>query len=104
MIAIEGERDTAAAQQVAEQGEIAGGGFGGEELSGEDFAGGVVLQAEGSEARAAAFEPIVGRAIELHQFAFASGSQTALTMGGSAAFTRRADAGLAQAVGGGSRG
>ncbi len=96
VIAIEGERDTAVTQQLAEQGEIAGGGFGGEELSGEDFPGGIVLQAEGSEARAAAFEPIVGRAIQLHQFTFAGGSQTALTMGGSAAFTRRADAGLAQ--------
>jgi len=96
VIAIEGEWDTAVTQQLAEQREIAGGGFGGKELSGEDFSGGIVLQAEGGETRAATFEPIVGRAIELHQFTFAGGSQTALTMGGSAAFTRRADAGLAQ--------
>jgi len=34
------------------------------------------------------------RAVELDQFAFAGRSQTALTMGGSAAFTRRTDAGL----------
>ena len=96
VIAIEGEWDTAVTQQLAEQGEIAGGGFGGKELSGEDFTGSIVLQAERSEARAAAFEPIVGRAIQLHQFALASGSQTALAMSGSAAFAGRAQAGLAQ--------
>jgi hypothetical protein len=87
VIAVEGERDTAGAQELTEQGEIAGGGFGGEELGGEDFSGGIVLQAEGGEARAAAFEPIMGGAIELHQFAFPGGTQTALTMGGSAALS-----------------
>jgi hypothetical protein len=96
VIAVKGERDTTGAQELAEQGEIAGGGFGGEELSGEDFTGGIVLQAEGGEARAAAFEPIMGGAIELHQFAFPGGTQTALTMGGSAALARRADASLTQ--------
>ena len=60
------------AQGGGEAGEIAGGGFGGKELGGEDFSGGVVLQAESGEARAAAFEPVMGRAVELHQFAFAS--------------------------------
>src|SRR5271165_7167498 len=96
VIAIKGERSAVATQQLAEQGEIAGGGFGGEELSGQDFTGGIVLQTERGEARAAALEPIVGRAIQLHQFALASGSQTALAMSGSAAFSGRADAGLAQ--------
>ena len=73
-IAVEGEGNTVAAQQLAEQGEIADGGFGGEELSGEDFSGGIVLQTESGEARAAAFEPVVRRAVELHQFAFAGES------------------------------
>ena len=96
VIAIEGEWDPAVTQQLAEQGEIAGGGFGGKELSGEDFTGSIILQAEGGEARAAAFEPIVGRAIQLYQFALASGAQTALPMSRSAAFARRAQTGLAQ--------
>src|ERR1700687_6375103 len=42
VIAIEGEWDPAVTQQLAEQSEIAGGGFGGEELSGGAFAGGVI--------------------------------------------------------------
>src|ERR1039457_1878402 len=96
VIAVEGERDATAAQQLAEQEEIAGGGFGGKELGGEDFTGGIVLQAEGGESRAAAFEPIMRGAIELHQFALARGTQAALAMSGSAAFARRADAGLTQ--------
>ena len=49
VIAVESERDAVAAQQLAEQGEIADGGFGGEELSGQDFSGGIVLQAESGE-------------------------------------------------------
>jgi len=81
---------------LAEQREIASGGFGGEELSGEDFTGGIVLQAEGGETRAAAFQPVMWGAIELDQFAFTSGRQAALAMSGSAAFARRSDAGLAQ--------
>ncbi len=96
VIAVEGERDTAVPQQLTEQGEISGGGFGGEELSGQDFSGGIVLQAEGGETRAATFEPIVRRAIELHQFAFACRAQTALTMGGSAALPGRPQPGLPQ--------
>ena len=96
VITIKGERRAVAAQQLAEQGEIAGSGFGGEELGGEDFPGGIVLQTESGEARAAAFEPVMRGAIELHQFPFTGGTQTALPMSGSAAFTRRTDAGLAQ--------
>ncbi len=71
-------------------------GFGGEELGGQDFSGGIVLQAEGGEARTTAFEPVVGRAVELHQFAFAWGTQTALAMSGRAAFARRPQTGLTQ--------
>ena len=96
VIAVEGERSAVAAQQLAQQREIAECGLGGKELGGEDFSGGIVLQAERGEARAAAFQPVVGRAIELNQFAFAGGSQTALAMRGSAAFTGRAETGLAQ--------
>jgi hypothetical protein len=96
VIAVKGEGSAVAAQELAEQGEITEGGLGGEELGGQDFTGGIVLQAERSEARAAAFQPVVGRAIQLHQFAFASGTQTALAMSGSTALAGRAEAGLAQ--------
>ena len=64
VVAVKGEGSAVAAQQLTQQGEIAEGGFGGKELGGQDFTGGVVLQAERSEPRAAAFEPIVGRAVE----------------------------------------
>ena len=96
VIAVEGEGSAVAAQQLAQQREIAERGFGRKELGGQDFSGGVVLQAESGEARAAAFEPVVGRAVELHQFAFAGGTQTALAMRRSAAFAGRAETGLAQ--------
>ena len=96
VIAVESQRCAMAAQELAEQGEIAGGAFGGKELSGQDFSRGVVLQAEGGQARAAAFQPVVGRAVELHQFPFAGGAQTALTMRGSTAFSGRSETGLAQ--------
>src|SRR5713226_147452 len=45
---------------------------------------------------AATFEPVVRAAIELQEFAFARGAQTALAMSGSAAFAGRAKAFLAQ--------
>ncbi len=96
VIAVEGQRSAVAAQQLAQQGEITERGFGRKELSREDFTGGIVLQAERGEARAAAFEPVVGRAVELHQFAFAGGAQPALAMRGSTAFAGRTDAGLTQ--------
>ena len=81
-IAVEGGGDTEAMEQALEQAKVAFGGFRGEELSGEDFAGSVVLHAESGEARATTFEPIVRAAVELHQFAFASDAQTALAMSG----------------------
>jgi hypothetical protein len=45
VVAIKGERSAVAAQQLAQQREIAVCGFGGKELSGQDFSGGVVMQA-----------------------------------------------------------
>ena len=59
MIAVKGEGSAMAAQQLAKQREIAESAFGGKELGGQDFSGGVVLQAEGGEARAAALEPVM---------------------------------------------
>ena len=60
VIAVKSQGHAVAAQQLAQQGEIAESGFGGEELGGQDFAGGVVLHAQSGEARAAAFQPVVG--------------------------------------------
>ncbi len=54
------------------------------------------MQAEGGEHGAAAFQPVVGRAVELYQFAFTSGSQATLAMSGSASFSGRSQTGLAQ--------
>ena len=95
-IAVEGRGQAEAAEQALEQAKVAFGSFRREELSGEDFAGSVVLHAESGEARATAFEPVVRAAVELHQFAFASDAQTALAMSGSATFTGRAEALAAQ--------
>src|SRR5579864_2364756 len=81
-----------AAQQALEQVEIAFRGFCGEELSGQDFASGVVLHAESGELRAATFEPVVRGAVELHQFPFASDARAALAMSRRAALSGRADA------------
>src|SRR5260221_1331850 len=88
VIAIESQRHPVAAQQLAKQAEIAERGFRGEELRNQDFAGGVVLHAEGGEPRAATFEPVVRAAIELYEFAKPSGTQTALAMSGSTALPR----------------
>jgi hypothetical protein len=91
-VAIEGHRDAVTAQQALEQAEIALGGFRGKELSGEDFAGSIVLHAQCGEQRAAPFQPVVGGAVELHKFPFAGRAQTALTMSARLAFTGRSDA------------
>ena len=91
-IAVEGDGDAVAAQEALQQAEIALGGFRGEELGGEDFAGSIVLHAQSGEQGAATFEPVVGRAVELNEFAFASRAQTALAMSGRSAFAWRAEA------------
>jgi hypothetical protein len=49
LVPIEAERDAVAAQQAAEQAEIAAGIFGGEELGGENFARGFIEKAQESE-------------------------------------------------------
>ena len=68
-IAVEGDGNAVAAQQALQQAEIALGSFRGEELGGEDFAGGVVLHAQSGEQWAATFEPVVRGAVELDEFA-----------------------------------
>ena len=103
-IAVEGHRHAEARKQAAEQVEIAFGGFGGKERSCENFAGGVVLKTESGESGAAAFEPVVGAAIELDHFALASRTQAALAMSGRAAFARRAETCRSAAGGAGFRG
>ncbi len=91
-VAVESGGDAEAAEQALQQAEIAFGGFRSEELGGEDFSGGIVLQAQSGEAGAASFEPVVGTAVELHEFSFAGSAHTALTMNGSAAFAGRTEA------------
>ena len=103
-IAVEGGGHAEAAEQALEQAKVAFGGFRGEELSGEDFAGSVVLHAQSGETRAAAFEPVVRRTVELHQFAFASDAQTALAMSGRATFDGESRVPGCAASGGGFRG
>jgi hypothetical protein len=95
-IAVEGGGHTAAAQQAVQQVKVAFGRFGEEEAGGEDFAGSIVLHAQSGETRAAAFQPVVRRAVQLHEFAFAGGAQSALAMSGGTAGARRTDAGGAQ--------
>ena len=96
VIAVKSEGHTVTAQQLAKQAEIAEGGFCGEELRGQDFAGSIVLHTQSGELRAATFEPIVGAAVKLHEFAEARGTQAALAMSGSAAFSRRTQSVAAQ--------
>lgn len=91
-IAVKGDRDAVAAQQALQQPEVALGSFRGEKLSGQDFAGSIVLHAQGGEQRAAAFEPVVRGTVKLDQFALTSRAQPALAMSGRSAFARRADA------------
>lgn len=62
-VSIEGRGHTETTEQALQQAEVTFGGFRGEELSGENFTAGIVLHAQSREARAAAFEPVVGRAI-----------------------------------------
>ena len=95
-VAIEADRNTAAAQQAAQQAKIAASIFGGEEFGDRDFARGVVQETEQGKLRAAVLEPTVGAAIEQEHLAFTSAGDSALAMGGSTAFARRADPGRAQ--------
>jgi hypothetical protein len=91
-ITVEAERYAAAAQQAAEQAEIAASVFGEEELGDGDFAGGIVEEAQQSELGTTIFEPSVEAAVEQQHLAFASAPGSALAVSGSAAFTGRAEA------------
>jgi hypothetical protein len=91
-VAVKAEWDAAAAQQAAEQAEIAAGVFGGKELGDKDFTGSVVEEAEQGELWAAIFQPAVEAGVEQKHFAFASAGQAALTVSGNASFAGRADA------------
>ena len=95
-IAVEGQRHTVTTQELPQQREIAKGGLRGKELCGQDFPRGIVLHAQSSEAWTATLQPIMGRAIELHQFSEASGSETPLTMRRGTALSGRAQTGLPQ--------
>ena len=68
-IPVEGQGNAEATEQVVQEVEIAFGGFGEEELGGEDFAGGIILHA--GEVGAATFEPVMRGGVQLHQFSFA---------------------------------
>src|SRR6202035_4611702 len=95
-IAVETERDAEAAQQAAEQAEIATCVFGGEEFGDRDFASGIVEEAEQGQLRAAIFQPAVKAAVQQQHFALPSARRAALSMRGSAPLTGRADACRAQ--------
>src|ERR1039458_9797221 len=95
-IAIEAERYAEAAQQAVEQAEIAASVFRGEEFGDQDFASGVVEEAEQGKLRAAIFQPARKAGVEQQHFAFPSARQAALAMGGSATLTGRAASGRAQ--------
>jgi len=95
-IPVETERYAKAAQQAAEQAEIAARVFGGKEFGDGDFASGVIQEAEQGELRAAIFQPAVKAAIKQQHLALASAGETALAMGGSTAFAGRSDPGRAQ--------
>src|SRR5260370_7103709 len=68
VVAVKSERNTVPANQLMKQAEIAESGFRGKELRRQDFAGGVVLHAEGGEERAAAFDPLVPTPVQLPHF------------------------------------
>jgi hypothetical protein len=77
-IPVQGQRDTEARKQAAEQVEIALGGLGGKEPGSEDFPGGIVLKTQSGKCGSAALQPVVGTAIEQEHFARASRMHTAL--------------------------
>ena len=94
-IAVKSPGQAMAAEQLAKQAEIAKSGFRGEELSRQDFTGRVVLHAQSGESWAATFEPVMGTAIQLDQFAQPCGTHAALPMSRGPALSGRAEAVLA---------
>jgi hypothetical protein len=96
VIAVESQGHAEARQHETKQAQLAEGGFGEKELRGEDFSGGMVLHAEGGEARAASLEPVVGAAVELPEFAEPCRTHAALAISGSAAFSGGAQTVFAQ--------
>jgi hypothetical protein len=96
VITVKSERHAEATQHLAKQVEIAESGFRGEELRGQDFPGSIVLHAESGEPGAASFKPVVGTAVELHEFADPCRTEAALAMSRGSALSGRTDAMLAQ--------
>ena len=95
-ISVEAEGDAVAAQQAVEQAEIAARIFGGEKFGDQNFARGIVQEAEQGKLWAAIFQPAMQAGVQQQHLAFASAGQAALAMRGSAALTARADPGRAQ--------
>lgn len=95
-VAVETERNAVTAQQPAQQAEVAAGVFTGKKLGDQKFAGGIVEEAEQSELRATALEPVVAAGVEQQHLAFARTAEATLAMSGSAAFPGRAQSGGAQ--------
>src|SRR5258708_30544370 len=77
-IAVEAEGDAGAGDHGVQSTQIAHGVFGFElEVSGEDLAGGVILKADQSEHRAAAFEPVVAAGVGERHHAETGAGRTA---------------------------
>ena len=96
-VAIEAERNAMSGDHGAESAEIAEGIFGFElEVSGQDLAGGVVLQADERELGAAALEPVMTTGIGEGHHAEAWAGRSAGAVLAGAALLRRRQAGGAQ--------
>ena len=96
-IAVEAERDAVGSDHGAQSAEIAGGVFGFElEVGGEDLFGGVVLKADESEVRTAAFEPVVRTGIGERHHAETWAGRAARAVLARPAFLRRGQLGAAQ--------
>ena len=91
-IPVKGEGNAKAAEKALQEPEIALGGFRGEELGGQDFAGGIILHAQSREIGTTTFQPVVRGAVQLYELSFVPRTPTTLAMSGRAAFARRADA------------
>ena len=93
-IAVETERDAVGGDHGVQGAEIADGIFGFElEVSGEDLAGGVVLKADESEHRAAAFEPVVATGVGERHHAETRAGRAARAILARPAFLRRSQFG-----------